>query len=101
METGAGNRKSDLQNDAEIIKGIWLFMQCIWTDRDFQGNLGVSFGRCLCLLNVGCQCSVRGPKLSNSSSRVTKPFYPFDTKCQSTEAGAKGVSWDDWDAERM
>lgn len=42
METGAGNTKSDLQNDAEIIKGIWLFMQHIWTDRDFQGSLGVS-----------------------------------------------------------
>lgn len=101
METGAGNRKSDLQNDAEIITGIWLFIQHIWTDRAFQGRWGVSFGRCLWLLNVGCQCSVRGLKLSNSSSRVTKPFCPFDTKCQSTEAGAKGASWDDWDGERM
>jgi len=26
MEIGAGRRKSNLQNNAEIIKGIWLFM---------------------------------------------------------------------------
>lgn len=76
-------------------------MQHIWTDRDFQGNSGVSFGRCLWFLHVDCQHSVRGLKLSNLSSRVTKPFYPFDTKRQSTEADAKGVSWDDWDGERM
>lgn len=66
-------------------------MQRIWTDEDFQGNLGVSFGGCLWLLNVGCQQSLRGLKLSNLSSRMTKPFYPFDTESQSTEAGANGI----------
>lgn len=65
MEISAGRRSSNLQNNAEIIKGIWLFKQHIWTDRDFQGNSGVSFGRCLCLLNVGCQQSLRGLELSN------------------------------------
>lgn len=73
------------------MKEIWLFMQCIWTDGDFQGNTGVSFGRCLWLLNVGCQQGLRGLKLSNLSLRMTKPFCPFDIGCQSTEAGAKGI----------
>ena len=70
-------------------------MQRIWTEKDFQGNSGVSFGRCLWLLNVGCQRSLSGLKLSNLGSEMTKLFYPVDIKCQSTEAGAKGIWWVD------
>lgn len=77
MEAGAGNRKSDLQNDTEIIKRIWLFMQHIWTDRDFQGSLSVSFGRCLWLLNMAVSAVCKGSQTELLELEGDKTILPF------------------------
>lgn len=87
-------RKSNLQNNAELIKRIWLFMWHSWTDR-ISRQFGCLTWQVSVLLNVGCRQNFRGLRLGNLSLRITKPFYPLEIKHQSTELSAKGIQWDD------